>query len=247
MSDNVKNIIWILLASILIAAFLLMGGCANNGEATSTQDEKTSGSTSEIVAEQQEENSNEITEDNGIIAGSDQRDSEKNDSGINDDEKDGEKNDSPKINQENPPVIIEKSLSCQISITCETLLANPDKIPQGKRQLIPADGIILAPTKIEFKSGESVFDMLARATRNNGIHMEFVKTPIYNSAYIEGIHNIYEFDGGEASGWMYSINGVFPQRGASTYIIEAKDKIHWVYSCDLGRDVGGYSVNQKDE
>ena len=27
------------------------------------------------------------------------------------------------------------------------------------------------------------------------------KTPIYNSAYIEGIHNLYEFDCGSLSGW----------------------------------------------
>ncbi|MDX9889190.1 MAG: DUF4430 domain-containing protein [Anaerovoracaceae bacterium] len=247
MSDNVKNIIWILLASILIAAFLLMGGCANKGEATSSLDNGISLSTSGALAGQQEENSSETTGDNGIIDGSNQRDSDNKNSAKSDDEKTDEKTDSPKTNHEKPPQIIEKPLSCKITITCETLLANPDKIPPGKRQLIPADGVILAPTKIEFKRGESAFDILARATRDNGIHMEFVKTPIYNSAYIEGIHNLYEFDGGEASGWMYSINGVFPQRGSSTCIIEANDRIHWVYSCDLGRDVGGYFVNQKDE
>ena len=34
----------------------------------------------------------------------------------------------------------------------------------------------------------------------NKIHMESSFTPVYNSAYIEGIHNLYEFDVGKLSG-----------------------------------------------
>lgn len=40
--------------------------------------------------------------------------------------------------------------------------------------------------------------------------MESNWTPAYNSAYIEGIGNLYEFDCGNLSGWMYSVNGVWP-------------------------------------
>ena len=71
------------------------------------------------------------------------------------------------------------------------------------------------------------------------IHMEFVETPMYNSAYIEGINNLYEFDTGELSGWMYKVNDWFPNYGCSRYQIKENDKIEWVYTCDLGRDVGG--------
>lgn len=224
MSDNAKNIIWVLLASILIAAFLLMGGCSNSIETPSTQDVTSPASTSTAVDIEAQETFDDI----GVVDGSKQTTDSKN-------------------NQEKPEVIIEKNLTCEIAITCEILARNPELLPPGKRELIPTDGIILATKTMSFKQGESVFDILVRATKDNGIHMEFVKTPIYNSAYIEGIHNIYEFDGGEGSGWMYNINGAFPQGGASTYIIKPNDQIHWVYSCDLGKDVGGYTVNQKDE
>ena len=77
--------------------------------------------------------------------------------------------------------------------------------------------------------------------------MEFVNTPIYNSAYIEGINNLYEFDAGELSGWMYCVNGEFPNYGSSGYKVKPGDKIEWHYSCDLGRDVGGRTVSQRDE
>ena len=61
-----------------------------------------------------------------------------------------------------------------------------------------------------FYEGETVFHVLLRETKKNKIHFEFVNTPVYNSAYIEGIGNLYEFDCGELSGWMYCVNGWYP-------------------------------------
>ena len=62
-----------------------------------------------------------------------------------------------------------------------------------------------------------MFNVLQREMRKAGIHMEFEDTPMYNSAYIEGINNLYEFDCGELSGWMYKVNGWFPNYGCSRY------------------------------
>ena len=60
-----------------------------------------------------------------------------------------------------------------------------------------------------------------------------------NSAYVEGINNLYEFDVGSLSGWMYSVNGWFPNYGCSRYALQNGDVVNWVYTCDLGYDVGG--------
>ena len=57
--------------------------------------------------------------------------------------------------------------------------------------------------------------------------------------YIEGIANLYEFDCGPLSGWMYQVNGWFPNYGCSRYQMQDGDNIAWVYTCDLGNDVGG--------
>ena len=62
---------------------------------------------------------------------------------------------------------------------------------------------------------------------------------MYNSAYIEGIYNLYEFDVGDGSGWMYKVNDWFPNYGCSRYQVQQGDVICWVYTCDLGYDVGG--------
>ena len=75
--------------------------------------------------------------------------------------------------------------------------------------------------------------------RDNKIHLEFSDTPVYNSAYIEGVANLYEFDVGNLSGWMYQVNGWFPNYGCSRYQLKDGDVVEWVYTCDLGNDVGG--------
>ena len=127
---------------------------------------------------------------------------------------------------------------CTISIRCDTILANMDRLDPEKKELIPADGALLPETEVSFDEGESAFDVLYRVARERKILMEFSDSPVYNAVYIEGIGNIYEFDCGELSGWVYSVNGVFPNYGMSYYKPKGGDKIEVMYSCDLGADVG---------
>lgn len=132
-----------------------------------------------------------------------------------------------------------KELTATLSVTCKSILNNMDMFNMDKIEVLPQDGIIYATKTVKFYEGESVFDVLLREMRNNKIHMEFTMTPIYNSHYIEGINNLYEFDCGELSGWNYRVNGWFPNYGASRYQLKDGDKIEWIYTCDLERDIGG--------
>ena len=142
----------------------------------------------------------------------------------------------------------DEEFHCTISISCATILDNMDKCKENKRELVPEDGWILEPTEVVFYGGESVFNVLQRTCRQKKIHMEHENTPLYNSAFIEGIGNLYEFDVGELSGWMYSVNGWFPNYGCSRYALKDGDTVEWVYTCDLGADVGDeYMTTQKDE
>ncbi|NOU67606.1 DUF4430 domain-containing protein [Paenibacillus sp. LMG 31461] len=134
--------------------------------------------------------------------------------------------------------ISDKQMTVTLSVSCLTILNNMKLLDPEKVELVPKDGIIFKSQQVTFYEGESVFNVLQREMKKNKIHMEFVNTPIYNSAYIEGIHNLYEFDCGELSGWMYKVNGWFPNYGASRYQLKQGDVIEWVYTCDLGRDVG---------
>ena len=136
-------------------------------------------------------------------------------------------------------VVGDGEFTCVISVRCDTVLDNMKMLNKEKHELVPSDGVIFPETAVVFYEGESVFNVLQRTMKQNGIHMEFVNTPIYNSAYIEGINNLYEFDVGELSGWMYRVNGWFPNYGCSQYQLADGDVVEWIYTCDLGRDIGG--------
>ena len=134
--------------------------------------------------------------------------------------------------------ISESKTACTISISCSTLLNNLDRVKKNKLAVIPSNAVILSAVREEFTEGESVFDVTKRVCMDRKIPFEFTLAPIYNTAYIEGIGNIYEFDCGSTSGWLYKVNGEFKSYGCSDCKLSDGDIIEWVYTCDLGKDVG---------
>lgn len=128
--------------------------------------------------------------------------------------------------------------TCTISIECSTILDNMEDLKKSKEEFVPSDGRILYASEISYTPGETVYDVRYRACREADIHMEASYTPAYSSYYVEGINQLYEFDCGSLSGWMYSVNGWFPNYGCSKYEVSDGDVIEWRYTCDLGRDVG---------
>ena len=70
----------------------------------------------------------------------------------------------------------ETEYSCILSISCETLKVNINRLDPEKIELIPEDSLILTPTTVTFYEGESVFNVLQREMKKNRIHMEFVNT-----------------------------------------------------------------------
>lgn len=122
-----------------------------------------------------------------------------------------------------------------IAISCKTAINNGLNKKPGFSHL-PSNGIILQNMKVEFNEGDTVFDILVKVTRKKGIHMEYRGAG--SNTYIEGINNLYEFDGGSNSGWMYSVNGVYPNYGVGAYKVKSSDVIKFNYTCNLGADLG---------
>ena len=139
----------------------------------------------------------------------------------------------------------DRNLSCTFAVSCKTALDNMDKLDEAKKQCVPDDGWIIPPTEIKFAKGESAFDVLQRECKADfKVHLESAETPLYNSVYLEGINNLYEFDCGNLSGWMYKVNDWFPNYGCSRYELQDGDVLCFEYTCDLGADVGGDYFSQ---
>jgi len=128
-----------------------------------------------------------------------------------------------------------------LSVRVDTLLGSMNILDREKHELVPDDGMIFPATDVRAVEGDSVFDVLQREMRHAGIHLAFRVTPFIDSAYVEAINNIYEFDAGELSGWKYIVNSEFPGISSSQYYLSPGDIIEWVYSIDLGRDIGAGS------
>ena len=136
------------------------------------------------------------------------------------------------------------SFTVTLTVRCDTILDNMNLLNKEKHELVPGDGVIFPTVTVTAYEGESVFNVLQREMRRAGIHMAFRRTPIYNSAFIEAISNLYEFDVGELSGWIYCVTPLdtgqrwYPNYGCSRYQLKPGDAIEWNFTCDLGRDLG---------
>ena len=131
--------------------------------------------------------------------------------------------------EQTPP---EESSPCvTLSIDCHTVWEHTDLLAEEKRPYLPEDGWILPPSEVPLEEGDSVFTLLQRTCREKDIAIEFVQSPLYGSVYLEGIGQLYPFDCGEQSGWLYCVNGEYPNYGCSEYELQAGDIVQWQYTC----------------
>lgn len=131
----------------------------------------------------------------------------------------------------------ENKIFVTFEIECSAILPNIDNLTDGKDIYVPDNGSILSAVTVEANDGESVYELLRRLCRENGIQLETSWTPAYNSHYIEGINHLYEFDCGSGSGWVYRVNGWSPNYGVSVYKLKDGDYVTINYTCDYGNDV----------
>ena len=117
-----------------------------------------------------------------------------------------------------------------MTIRCDAV-ADENDLPM----YIPADGVILSPTKFTISEGETAYDILLEASKKYGIQID--NRGGENSAYIAGIQYLYEYDYGSLSGWMYRVNGEFPEVGCRSCKLNDGDSIEWLYTRDIGKDL----------
>ncbi len=116
-----------------------------------------------------------------------------------------------------------------ISIRCDTIA---DRLETSH---IPSDGVLLPSSTVALQEGDSVFDVLTRVCKQQRILID--NNGSGESIYIKGIGQIYEFDFGDLSGWMYAVNGQYPSVSCGEYRPQDGDTIEWRYTCNLGEDL----------
>lgn len=112
-----------------------------------------------------------------------------------------------------------------LSIRCDTVA--------GKKGA-PKEEYMLSVGTYRIGSETTVFEVLSEACRQNRIALSYTSV---GGIYIKGIGELYEFDFGDLSGWMYAVNGTFPSVGAGDYRLSPGDSIEFRYTCSLGNDL----------
>jgi hypothetical protein len=94
---------------------------------------------------------------------------------------------------------------------------------------------------VKFTQGENAYEILRRVCKAAGIKLDYNYYPMIGGYYVTGIDGLAAGDYGGSSGWLYKINGWFPNYSISRYEVVDGDVIVWMYSCegggaDLGRE-----------
>ena len=98
-------------------------------------------------------------------------------------------------------------------------------------------------TAYSYEAGMTAYSLLEKT----GLDVVGSTDHQWGGVYVESIEGLGEFDEGSTSGWMYKVNGEFPDYSASLYALNPGDYVEWVYTRDLGEDVGGGKVETEDE
>ncbi len=122
-------------------------------------------------------------------------------------------------------------IKCDVTIDCTILLSNMDKLNKNARKYVPDSGKLLDKTSIKIKKGSSAYDVLTAVCKQKKIAYDAEYSAIYKTSYVKGIGYLYEKMAGDMSGWLYLVDGVTPNVGASAYKLKGGEHIEWTYTC----------------
>lgn len=129
------------------------------------------------------------------------------------------------------PTTKKETISVSLTISLQSLKTNPNALPEHQQKLlVPESGYLANGYNVEVKEGTTVLEVLKDYLNKNNIHYDIQDHQF--GAYIAGINNIYEFDAGKNSGWMYKVNGVLPNYGVGSYKLKDGDSILLFYTVD---------------
>lgn len=125
---------------------------------------------------------------------------------------------------------IKSGKQIMMSIDCSDILDNMEMLDAGLEKYIPEYGLILADTYFPIKDGDTAYDVLIRAVKENKIQLE--TQGMFGKKEIEGINYIYNSSCGDGSHWIYKINGKIQQPVCNIYELSAGDIVQWVFVCE---------------
>ena len=109
-------------------------------------------------------------------------------------------------------------------------------------------GVIYNRSEVDLYEGDTILDVTRRFVEEvKGARANIIDIP--GTSYMASIENVTtdsgkmiatlgEFDAGAWSGWVCKVNNQIPTVDPSEIIAEVDDEIEWLYTCQVGSDLG---------
>lgn len=100
--------------------------------------------------------------------------------------------------------------------------------------------VLMPPTTLSINKNSTVLSTSIDSFNVN--QLAFQTGGSGTDTYITSIAGLAQQSSGHLSGWLYKVNDVFIDSSPATYKVGPGDRITWVFTTDLGKDVGAPSV-----
>lgn len=127
----------------------------------------------------------------------------------------------------------------QLVSSVSSALPEPEKQITVTLAIYGVGGELMADAgSIQVREGSTVFTVLRDYAEQTNLELGY--SGGVKRAYVEGIGGLYALDYGAQSGWLYRVNGSFGSASIScgSYPVYDGDCIEWLYTIDMGSDVG---------
>lgn len=121
------------------------------------------------------------------------------------------------------------TITCTVTVECKSILSNMDNLKAGHEAYVPSDGYIINGCTVTVDNGSSAYDAVKTACSKQGVYLNTSNSSY--GIYVSGFNNIDEKDCGSQSGWLYSVNGTYPGKSCSKYILSNGDNVVFTYTC----------------
>lgn len=116
-----------------------------------------------------------------------------------------------------------ETITVTVSVLCTLAVGNPNLNPGVT---VPSDGVMASGVSLELTPGQTAFDAL----QQTGLALDYSGSPSRKNVYLRGIGGLYERDCGASSGWVFSVNGKYPNTSCSNVSLNDGDAVSFQFT-----------------
>lgn len=125
----------------------------------------------------------------------------------------------------------DRNICVSVYVQCSEALSHLDSIDErvNTADVIPENGVVIERCEVWLGEGATAYDALVQAAKEQRVRVDASET-LYG-AYVSAIGHISEFGFGEMSGWLYCVNGEYPEVSCGSFFLSQGDVVEFCYTC----------------